>query len=125
MILTLNQALFLILTVTAVIVAVFAVRFLIQLRRTARQGEQALGELTTLLGELQVLERKVSARVDDMGEIIQSSKQAIAGISEVALFAATKVIRPASNYWPVLFPLLRFGWRQLKKRKERKDVGAQ
>jgi len=125
MFLTLNQALFLILTVTAVVVAVFFVRFLIQLRRTARQGEKALGELTTLLDEIQVLERKVSARVDDMGEIIQSSKQAVAGISEIAAFATTKVIRPASNYWPVLYPLLRFGWRQFKKRKERKDVGAQ
>jgi len=123
MLLTLNQTLFLILTVTAVIIAVFFVRFLIQLRRTARQAEKALDELTALVDELQVLERKVSARVDDMGEIIQSSKQAVAGISEIALFAATKVVRPASNYWPILYPLLRFGWRQFKKRKERKDVG--
>ncbi len=125
MLLTFNQTLFLVLTVTAVIVAVFLVRFLVQLRRTARQAEKALGELTTLLDELQVLERKVSVRVDDMGEIIQSSKQAVAGISEIALFAATKVVRPASNFWPIFYPLLRFGWRQFKKRKERKDVGAQ
>ena len=123
MLLTLNETLFLLLAVTAVIVAVFLVRFLIQLRRTARAAEKALGELQTLLDELQVLERKVSARVDDMGEIIQSSKQAAAGFSEITLFLATKVIRPASNYWPILYPLLRVGWRQFKKRKERKDVG--
>ena len=125
MLLTLNQTLFIVLTIAAVIVAVFLVRFLVQIRRTARQAEKALGELTTLLDELQVLERKFSARVDDMGEVLQSSKQAVAGISEIALFAATKVVRPASNYWPILYPLLRFGWRHFKKRKERKDVGAQ
>jgi len=122
--LTLNETLFLILTIAAVVLAVFLVRFLIQVRRTARAAEKALGEFQDLLDELQVLERKLSARVDDVGEILQSSKQAVAGISEIALFAATKVVRPASNYWPILYPLLRFGWRQFKKRKEGKDVGT-
>jgi len=117
--LTLNETLFLLLTVAAVVVAVFLVRFLIQLRRTAGQAEKALGKLAPLLDELQVLERKVGARVDDMGEIIQSSKQAAAGVAEITLFLATRVIRPASNYWPILYPLVRFGWRQFKKRKER------
>ncbi len=119
MLLTLNEVLFLILTIAAVIVAVFLVRFLVQVRRTARAAEKALGELQTLADELQELERKVGARVDDLGEIIQSSKQAAAGVAEITFFLATRVIRPASNYWPIFYPLLRFGWRQFKKRKER------
>lgn len=110
--LTLNETLFLLLTIVAVVVAVFLVRFLIQLRRTARAAEKAIGEL-------QALERKVSARVDDVGEVLESSKRAVSGISEIALFMATKVVRPASNYWPILYPLLRFGWQRYKKKKER------
>lgn len=121
--LTLNQFLFLVLTMAAVVAVTFLALFLNQLRKTARQGEKTLAEVRELAQELRVLEQKVNARVDDVGEIMESSKKVVAGVSEVLLFATTRIIRPASRYWPVLYPLLQLGWRHYKKRKERKDVG--
>jgi hypothetical protein len=119
MLLTLNQTLFLVLTIAAVVVVVFLILFLVQLRRTAREGERALAEVGALAGSLKEIERKVSARIDDVGELLESSKRTAAGLAEASLFLTTKVVRPASRYWPILYPLLRMGWRQLKKRKEK------
>jgi ABC-type transporter Mla subunit MlaD len=117
--LTLNQTLFLVLTFAAVVVVVFLVLFLAQLRRTAREGERTLAELRELAGSLKEIERKVNARIDDVGELLASSKKTAASLAEASLFLTTRVVRPASRYWPILFPLLRMGWRQLKKRKEK------
>jgi predicted PurR-regulated permease PerM len=119
--LTLNQFLFLIITFAVVVAVTFLVLFLIQLRKTALEGEKTLTEIRELVKDLKETERKVNAAVDDLGETIQASKKAVTNLSEIILFLTTKVIRPASKYWPVLFPLLRFGWQQLKKRKEKKN----
>jgi len=119
--LTLNQFLFLVITFTVVVAVTFLVLFLIQLRKTAREGEKTLTEIGKLVKDLRETERKVNTAVDDLGETIQTSKKTVANLSEITLFLTTKVIRPASKYWPVLFPLLRFGWQQLKKRKEKKN----
>lgn len=121
MLLSFNQVLFLILTVVGVVVLVFLARFLIQLRRTAREGEKALVEAQDLLADLRTLEKKLNARVDDVGEILVSSKKTAAGAAEIAQFVAGRVLRPLSNYWPVIYPLLRFGWKKYRKRKEEKD----
>jgi hypothetical protein len=45
----------------------------------------------------------------------------VSGISEITFFLTSKIIRPSARYWPFLFPLLRFGLQQMKKRKEKKD----
>lgn len=119
MLLSLNQTLFLILTVIAAAVAVFLILFLVQLRRTAREGERTLIELREVAEGLKTLERKVDARVDDIAELLSSSKRTVAGLAETSLFLTTKVVRPASRYWPLLYPLLRMGWKHLKKRKEK------
>jgi hypothetical protein len=118
--LTLNQFLFLVITFAVVVAVTFLVLFLIQLRKTAIEGEKTLIEIRELVKDLRETERKVNTAVDDLGETIQTSKKTVANLSEITLFLTTKVIRPASKYWPVLFPLLRFGWQQLKKKKGEK-----
>lgn len=118
MFLTLNQTLFIILTVAAVVAVVFLVLFLIQLRKTAREGERALIEIREAAEGLQEIERKANERIDDVAELLRSSKQAAAGLAEAGLFLSTKIVRPAARFWPILYPLLRMGWRHLKKKKE-------
>jgi hypothetical protein len=119
--LTLNQTLLLVLTVAAVVVVVFLILFLIQIRRTAREGERTLAEVRELAVSLKEIERKVNARIDDVGELLESSKQTAAGLAQASLFLTTRVVSPASRYWPLLYPLLRIGWKQLKKMKKRKE----
>ena len=128
MLLSFNQVLFLILTVVGTVALVFLVRFLIQLTRTAREGEKALVEAQGLLADFRTLEKKLNARVDDVGQILDSSKKAVAGAGEIAQFVAGRVLRPVSAYWPVLYPLLRFGWKKYRKhkreKKEKDDVAS-
>ncbi|HOM94978.1 MAG TPA: DUF948 domain-containing protein [Candidatus Saccharicenans sp.] len=121
MLLTFNQTLFLILTVAAVVIAVFLVLFLIQLRRTVREAEKSFQELQVTLEKLKTIEDKLGQRLDETGKVIESAKKTVSGLSELSLFLTTRVVRPASRYWPVLFPLVRFGWQMIKKRKEKKN----
>ncbi|MCI4444872.1 MAG: hypothetical protein JHC32_02475 [Candidatus Aminicenantes bacterium] len=121
MLLTFNQILFLILTVLGAVLVTFLVLFLIQLSKTAREAEKSLQEFQIILHKLERIEDKLDRRLDDAGVIIESTKQTVSGLSELSLFLATKVVRPASKYWPLLFPLLRFGWQFMKKRKEKKN----
>jgi uncharacterized protein YoxC len=119
MVLTLNQVLFIILSFAAVIALVFLVLFLVQLRKTAQAGERTLIELRDLAEGLKSMQKKIDGRIDDVGEILDSSKKTVAGLAEATAFLTAKVVRPASQYWPILYPLLRLGWRVFKKRKEK------
>ncbi len=121
MLLTLNQVLFIILTVAAVVAVTFLALFLFQLRRTAREGEKTLAKAQELMNEFKIIEAKINTSLDDVGEVLGKSKKALAGISDIAFMLSTRVIRPSAKYWPILFPLVRFGWRQMKKRKERNN----
>jgi uncharacterized protein YoxC len=121
MLLTFNQTLFLILTVAAVVIAVFLILFLLQLRRTAQEAEKSMQELQLTLAKLKTIEDKVERRLDETGTIIESAKKTVSGLSELSLFLTTRVVRPASKYWPVIFPLVRYGWQLIKKRKEKKN----
>ncbi len=121
--LTLNQVLFLILTIAAVVAIVFLVRFLIQLRRTAGEAQKTLAKAQELMDGFKEIEAKINASLDDVGQVLQTSKKAAAGLSEITGFLATKVVRPSSKYWPILFPVLRFAWQHLKKRKEKNHGG--
>lgn len=119
--LTLNQFLLLIITFAVVIAVIFLVIFLNQLRKTAAEGEKTLAEIRKLAEHLTELDLLVKARVEDMGQILESSKKTAASLSEAALFLSARVVRPASKYWPLLFPLARLVWRHLKKRKEKRN----
>jgi uncharacterized protein YoxC len=123
MLLTFNQVLYLLLTVAAVVVAVVLALFLLQLKRTAREAEKSFQELQIVLNKFEQIEDKLDKRLEEVGEIVSSTKKAVSGLGELSLFLTTNVVRPASRFWPVLFPLLRFGWQLMKKRKEKKNVG--
>jgi hypothetical protein len=121
MALTLDQVLFIILTVAAVVVATVLTLFLLQLRRTAREGERTLAKAQEAMEGLRVIEAKLNASLDDVGEVLKTSKKAATGLSEITFFLATKVVRPSAKYWPFLIPLVRLGLQQMKRRKEKKD----
>ena len=121
MTLTLNQVLGIILTVAAVVAVTFLALFLNQLRRTAREGQKTLAKAQEMMDGLKEIEAKVNASLDNVGEVLAASKKAVTGLSEIMFFLTSKVIRPSARYWPFLFPLLRLGLQQMKKRKEKKD----
>ena len=123
MTLTLNQVLAIILTVAAVVAVTFLALFLNQLRRTAREGEKTLAKAQEMMEGFKEIEAKVNASLDSVGEVLATSKKAVAGLSEVTFFLTSKIIRPSAKFWPFLFPLLRFGLQRMKKRKENKDGG--
>ena len=119
--LTLTQFLLLVITLAVVVGVTFLITLVTQLRRTLKEGEKTLAEITELAKHLQDTNQKVQAKIDDFGEMITASKKTVIGLSEITWFLTTKILRPSSKYWPLLFPLLRFGWRRLKKRKEDKN----
>jgi hypothetical protein len=121
MVLTLGQVLSIILTFAAVIGIVFLVLFLQQLRRTAREAENTLAKAQVMMDELKTIETKINRSLDDAGQVLQTSRKALSGIAEAATFVSWRFVRPSAKYLPLLFPLLRFGWRQIKKKKENRN----
>ncbi|MCD6193573.1 MAG: hypothetical protein DRJ11_06705 [Candidatus Aminicenantes bacterium] len=123
--LTLNQFLGLLLTFVAVVVATVVVVFLLQLRRTVRQAESTLTQINSLVKNLEETSRKVNNELDEAGELIKASKKIATSVADLTWMATTKFIRPSSKYWPIVFPLLRLGWRQWRKfrQKEGKNGG--
>ena len=120
--LTLNQFLFLVFTIAVVVFVTFLVTLILQLRRTAKEGEDTLIEVRELVRNLRETDKKLKEKMDDIGLTIEATKKTALGLSEITWFLTSKVVRPSSKYWPLLFPILRFGWRQIKKkRKERKN----
>jgi hypothetical protein len=120
--LTLNQFLWLVITIAVVVAVTFLVILLRQLRKTAQEAEQTLSEIKMLVGEARETSRSVQVKLEDVGELVQASKKTAVNISEMAWFLTTKILRPRAKYWPFLFPLMRLGWRQAKKLKEEKNV---
>jgi uncharacterized membrane protein len=122
MTLTLNQVLWIILTVAAVVAVTFLALFLNQLRKTAREAEKTLVKAQETMDGLQVIEAKINASLDGIGQVVAVSKKAFSGLSEASSFLSSRVIKPSAKYWPLLaLPLLRVGLTMLKKRKEKKD----
>jgi hypothetical protein len=121
--LTLNQFLFLVLTIAAVVAVTYLVMLMIQLKKTAKEGERTLVEINALVRRLQDTSEKIDGRVDDMGEIVHATKRTAMGLAEVSTFLVLKIIRPTSRYWPFLFPLVRLGLRTLKKKKKEAKNG--
>ncbi|MDH5465867.1 MAG: hypothetical protein OEY25_00445 [Candidatus Aminicenantes bacterium] len=120
--LTLNQFLFLVITIAVVVFVTFLVSLILQLRRTAKEGGDTLIEVRELVRNLRETDKKLKEKMDDISLAIEATKKTALGLSEITWFLTSKVIRPSSKYWPLLFPILRFGWRQIKKkRKERKN----
>ncbi len=119
--LTLNQFLFLVITIAVVVAVTFLVSMIIQLRRTAREGEKTLKEIRELARNLTETNKKVNEKMDDLRVTLDAAKKSAVGISEIVGFTTAKIIRPSSKYWPMLFPILRFGWRQIRKKKRKEE----
>ena len=119
--LTLNQFLLLVITIAAVIGVTLLATLFIQLRKTAKEGEETLRELRGLILNLKDTSRKINTRIDDAGEIVEASKKTAVSLAEIAFFMSTKIIRPSSKYWPFIFPLIRLGWRQIKRKKQKEE----
>ncbi len=121
MTLTLNQFLFLVITIAVVVAVTYLVVLLIQLKKTAREGERTLLEINALAKRLQDTSEKINARMDDMDEIVKATKKTAMGFAEASTLLVAKVIRPTYRYWPFLIPLMRLGLRLMKKKKEAKN----
>jgi len=121
--LTLNQFLFLVLTFTAVVVAVYIIRFLSQLRRATEEGEKTMVEVRKLIENLNALEGMVKERLVSLGEFVEASKKTAVNLSEASFFLTTRVLRPQSKFWPVVLPIASYFWRQFRKRKEKRHGG--
>ena len=111
-----------VITIAIVVAVTYLVLFLKQLRNTAREGEKTLIEINSLVRSLQDTSQIINTRIDDLSGVIEASKQTASNIAEMAAMLTARIIRPSAKYLPVLFPLLRIGWRLLKKRKEEKNV---
>jgi predicted PurR-regulated permease PerM len=119
--LTLSQFLLLVLTIAAVVAVTFLVNLFIQLKKTSREGQETLVEIRSLAENLNEITRKIDDKIDDVSEVVEAAKKTAGSLSEIAVFAAVKVIRPASRFWPFLVPFIRMGWRLWKKKKEDKN----
>lgn len=120
MLLTLEQVLFIILTIAAVVAVTFLSVFLVQIRKTAREGERTLQEIRELAANLKRLEQKTSRQIEEIGATLHSARRAADRMSGAAYHMTSGAFGPAVKYWPLLFPLLRTGWRLWKKRKEKR-----
>jgi len=123
MTLTLNQALLIILTVAAVVAAVFLVRLFAQLRRTAAEGEKALAEFAELARHLKELDLVVKEQVEELAKTISASKRAAVNVAEASSLITSKFVRPPFKYLPLILPVARFLWRQVGKRKKERAHG--
>ena len=119
--LTLNQFLLLLITIAVVVAITVFVMFILQLRKTAKEGAETLVKLREFIANLGEISKKVNTKVDDLGLVLDATKKTAVKVGEIAGFFATKVFKPSSKYLVFLLPLLRFVWRQTKKRKEDKN----
>lgn len=121
--LTLNQFLLLVLTLVAVVVAVYLIRVLAKLGSVAEEAEKTMGEVRELVKNLNELNGVVKDRLVNIGEFMEASKRAAVNLSEASFFLTTRVLRPSSKFLPLMLPLASFFWKQFRKRKEKKHGG--
>ncbi len=115
--LTLNQFLFLVITICVVVSVAFLIALIVQLKKTAKEGEETLVEIRDLVENLRETDKKVNAKIDDLTPLIEATKTTAGRISDIAWLLTARVFKPSSKYWPYVFPILRLGWRQLKKKR--------
>ena len=121
MTLTLNQFLFLILTFSAVVVAIFLVLFLIQMRRTAAEGEKTLIELKKLIKDFDELNGVIKDKLEALGQTMEASRKTLVNLSEASFFLTARFLKPASRYWPFIYPLIQYFLKKRRKKKEEKN----
>jgi gas vesicle protein len=115
--LTLNQILSLVLTFAGVILVIYLIRLLAQVRRTAAEGEKTLAELGVLAKHLTELDLVVKEKVKDLGNTLDATKRAAVNISQTSSLITSKFVGPSFKFLPIALPVARFVWRQWKKKR--------
>ncbi len=121
--LTLSQFLFLVLTFAAVVAVTFLAMFLNQMRKTAREGEKTLIEARELVTNLNSTSLKVNQKVEELGDVVDAARKTAVGISDATMFLSTRIMKPATRYWPFVLPLVRLIMRQWRKKKKEEENG--
>jgi len=80
--LTLNQFLLLVLTLVAVIAGTYFVIVLIQIRKTAKEGETSLIEIRKLINNLVETSKKANTTFDSLGKTMEATKKTAVNLSE-------------------------------------------
>jgi hypothetical protein len=77
-------------------------------------------EVRKLVENLNELDGIIKDRLINLGEFMEASKRTAVNLSEASFFLTTRILRPSSKFWPVIFPLASFFWKHLRKRKEKR-----
>jgi len=115
--LSLNEILLLVITIAVVAAVFFLIPVFIQIKKTMKEGEKSLEQIKELAQELKDTSSKIHPAVENASEMVESAKKTAVNLSEITWLIATRIVRPSSRYWPFIFPFLRLGWRQIKKKK--------
>ena len=102
--LSLNEFLFAVITLAVVVAVTFLVLLLIRLRKTAKEGEETLVEIRSLVRSLNETSQKVQNKIDAADDTLQTAKKTAAQLMEIMWFLTTRIVRPSSKYWPLAFP---------------------
>ncbi len=118
MTLTLNQFLFLIITIVVVAFLAYLIPTIRQLKDTAKRAEEVLTETKELISNFQETERLVKSQIEEVEDLIKTTKKALTNISDIAWFISKKLLKPSTRYLNALLPIINFGWRLYKKKKK-------
>jgi|GEM_PF-938857 predicted PurR-regulated permease PerM len=116
--LTLNQFLLLVLTIAIVAFLAYLIPAIRQLKETARRAEEVLKETKQLISNFQETERLIKSRIEEVDDLIKTSKKTLTNISEIAFFISKKLLKPSTRYVSAILPLINLGWKLYKKRKK-------
>ncbi|MBM3296588.1 MAG: hypothetical protein FJY83_03205 [Candidatus Aminicenantes bacterium] len=122
MTLTLNQVLAIVIVLAAVVAVTVFVILALQLRKTAAEAEKTLAEYRELAKGLQLLDQTLKDKLEVLGQTLEAARRTAVNVSGATFWLSSKVFKPASRWWPLLAPVLRFVWRKWKQRKEEHDV---
>ncbi|MCP2520788.1 hypothetical protein NLD30_10160, partial [SCandidatus Aminicenantes bacterium Aminicenantia_JdfR_composite] len=66
----------------------------------------------------QETERLIKSRIEEVDDLIKTSKKTLTNISEIAFFISKKLLKPSTRYVSAILPLINLGWKLYKKRKK-------
>ena len=90
--LTLNEFLFAVITLAVVVAVTFLVLLLIRLRKTAKEGEETLVEIRSLVRSLNETSQKVQNKIDAADDTLQTAKKTAAQLMEITWFLTTRIV---------------------------------
>ncbi len=102
--LTLNQFLFLVITICIVVSVAFLVALIVQLRKTAKEGEETLVEIRDLIENLKETDKKVNAKIDDLTPVLEATKQLLPEYLISPGSSLQKSLNPPPNTGLIYFP---------------------